>query len=240
MPSLPRVSWSRREVVWSEALCPIVPVFWKLRFTFRTDATCRGPCGIVCAPGFAFIPGSNVVSTRSRKSKVRYHASRSSKMCESARCVPPSKYPPFASVYPSVSKFAIRVGPRPAFCVEVKPRNSSEVCGTRSAPGTPAASAIRFGRLMPPSNPPPAKPIRTLVGSRKSSASSLLAPSATASLSSLRSRKATSFASRTTSRGSLGKRIEWVSALIVCPLARVARRSTGICAAASSGTKRSK
>ena len=35
----------------------------------------------------------------------------------------------------------------PAVCVEVKPRKSSDVSGIRSAPGTPAAIAIRFGRL---------------------------------------------------------------------------------------------
>ena len=33
----------------------------------------------------------------------------------------------------------------PAFCVEVKPRNSSAFSGISSAPGTPAAIAICFG-----------------------------------------------------------------------------------------------
>jgi hypothetical protein len=54
----------------------------------------------------------------------------------------------------SVSKFAIPGGPRPAFCVDVKPRKSSAVSGMSSAPPIPAAIAICFGRLWLPSNRP--------------------------------------------------------------------------------------
>ena len=48
----------------------------------------------------------------------------------------------------------------PAFCVDVKPRKSSEVSGIRSAPGICAACASCFGSERPPSKPPPAKPRR--------------------------------------------------------------------------------
>ena len=53
-----------------------------------------------------------------------------------------------------------RPAPCPRFCVEVKPRKSSDVSGIRSAPGICAASAICFGSDWPPSKPPPAKPRR--------------------------------------------------------------------------------
>ena len=87
--------------------------------------------------------------------------------------VPCAKYPLGPrSTKPSVSKFAILAGPRPAFCVDVKPRNSSAVSGIRSAPGTPAAVAICFGRLFEPWNPPPTNPLRMLV-TRKMSARSV-------------------------------------------------------------------
>ncbi len=43
--------------------------------------------------------------------------------------------------------------------------------GIRSAPGTPAAVAICFGRLFAPWNPPPTNPLRMLVTRKMSSSS---------------------------------------------------------------------
>ena len=118
----------------------------------------------------------------------------------------------------------MRAGPSPAFCVEVKPRKSSALSGIRSAPPTPAAKAIRFGRLWPPSKPPPAKPRLMLVGRQKSSLStSCLAPSAIAARLSERSSRTASCCSRIVCGGSLGKRIASSSARVGLPFAFEAR-----------------
>ena len=99
-------------------------------------ATRLGGCGTVCVPGRTGSRGRKAVLTRSRKSKFRYHASRSSKMCERCMCVPPWKYERGPrSTSPSVSKLTIRRGPSAFRCVDVKPRKSSEPSGIRSAPG---------------------------------------------------------------------------------------------------------
>ena len=78
-------------------------------------------------------------------------------MCDRCMCVPWVKYPSGIRARPSVSRFAIRDGPRFSRSVEVKPRKSSASGGIRSAPGTPAATASLLG------SPPPAKPRRTVV-----------------------------------------------------------------------------
>ena len=117
----------------------------------------------------------------------------------------------------------------PAFCVDVKPRNSSAVSGIRSAPGTPAAVAICFGRLFAPSKPPPTNPLRMLVTRKmpSSSSNSVFAPSSMWSRRSLRRSTATWFSSSRVSAGSLGKRIASASARTVFFWVAVARRSTG-------------
>ena len=66
-------------------------------------------------------------------------------------------------------------GRGPAFCVDVKPRNSSAPSGMSSAPSMPAASAICFGSPTPPSKPPPTKPFRMLVTWNRSPRSSKIA-----------------------------------------------------------------
>ena len=133
--------------------------------------------------------------------------------------------------------FAIFGGPRPAFCVEVKPRKSSEPSGIRNEPGTCAATAIFFGSPCPPWKPPPAKPLRMLVTSKMPRSWKIdFEPSAMWSSRSLRSSTATSFASRIVSGGSLGKRIESSSTRTSLSLVFEARRSTGMCSPASLGT----
>ena len=53
-----------------------------------TVETSSGPCGTVCVPCWTVRFGRNAVVTRSSKSKLRYHASRSSWMCDRCMCVP--------------------------------------------------------------------------------------------------------------------------------------------------------
>jgi len=113
----------------------------------------------------------------------------------------------------------------------VKPRKSSEVSGIRSAPGTPAASAICFGSERAPSNPPPAKP-RLIDVSVKSFESRIrFVASSMWPRTSERSRIATSFASSRVSPGSLWNRIASSST------DRFARRSCGRRRAAAPGTE---
>ena len=123
-------------------------------------------------------------------------------MCDRCMCVPCVKYPSGIRARPSVSRFAIRDGPRFSRSVEVKPRKSSASGGIRSAPGTPAATASLLG------SPPPAKPRRTVVFvSTPRSSNSAFSAAAIASRLSLRSRTATSFCSSSVSSGSLGNRL---------------------------------
>ena len=121
---------------------------------------------------------------------------------------------------PSVSRFAIRDGPRFSRSVEVKPRKSSASGGIRSAPGNPAATASLLG------SPPPANPRRTVVFSKTSSSSkSCFSAAAIVSRLSLRRRTATSLSSSSTSSGSLEN--------------RTASSSAGCCARTSTGCRRS-
>ena len=77
----------------------------------------------------------------------------------------------------------------------------------RSAPGTPAAIAICFGRLREPSKPPPANPLRMLVTRNipSSSSNSAFEPSAIESSESPRRSTATSFSSSTRLRRVAGE-----------------------------------
>src|SRR5439155_796572 len=111
---------------------------------------------------------------------------------------------------------------------------SSAVSGIRSAPGTPAASAIRFGSERAPSKPPPAKPRRRLVTCSTSLPRSRETASSTCARTSERTRIATSFSSRTVSGGSDGNFSVGRSAALR------ARRSCGACRAHASGTRRAK
>ena len=104
----------------------------------------------------------------------------------------------------------------------------------RSAPGTPAATAIFFGRLCPPPKPPSAKPRRMLVTVKKGRAKMSLRAASMCSIRSLRRRTATSFVSRIVLFGSLGNR-RVGGRTDFC-----ARRSCGRCALACAGTYVSK
>ena len=134
---------------------------------------------------------------------------------------------------------AMLPGPSDAFCVDVKPRNSSAESGINEAPPTPAAIAIRFGRLTPPSKPPPANPRRMLVGFQKSSClTSASEPWPIASRWSLRSRITASLSSRIVASGSLWNRNASCTTRTSCPAALDARTSIGRCCSACFGTNR--
>ena len=116
----------------------------------------------------------------------------------------------------------------PAFCVDVKPRKSSDVSGIRSAPGMPAATAICFGSDCSPSKPPPAKPRRIDVSVEElRSREERFVASSMWSRVSVRSRIATSFDS---SRVSVG----------IAREAAARRSSTGLPARRSCGRWRAR
>ena len=188
-----------------------------------------GACLTVIAPGLTSSPGRNAVAARSAKSKLRYQPSRSSVMWD--RCiVRPLAEIAVASAARVPEGLEVRDPGRPeTFLLRRRePRKSSDRSGMRSAPGIPAAMAIFFGRLCPPSKPPPANPLRMLVGSKAPRRSNnSFAPSSMWTRLSLRRRNATSFCSRIVAFGSLGKRIGVEHAATGFPFAFEARPSSG-------------
>ena len=90
-PLAPTAVVARRDTVCNDAECPICFEATKSRFTFASLETSSGPCGTVSTSSDTFSPGRKTVETRSSWGKLTYQASRSSLMCDTARCVPSTK-----------------------------------------------------------------------------------------------------------------------------------------------------
>ena len=90
-PLAPTAVVASRDTVCREAEWPICFDATKSRFTFASLETSSGPWGTVSTSSDTFSPGRKTVETRSSCGKLTYQASRSSAMCETARCVPSLK-----------------------------------------------------------------------------------------------------------------------------------------------------
>ena len=83
--------WNRRPLGCMTALCPTAPCRRASSVFARVPTASLASWGTVWVPSATSIPGRKVVETRSAKSKFKYQASTSSKMCERCMAVPPRK-----------------------------------------------------------------------------------------------------------------------------------------------------
>ena len=90
-------------------------------------------------------PGRNIASTRSGRSKLRYHALRFSKRCERCMWVPPTKYAVGElRVAQGLEVRDLAPGRAPASDRRGEPEKELRLAGMSSAPGIPAAHRHRL------------------------------------------------------------------------------------------------